>query len=201
MRRVNKDIRKKEILNKAMEVFSQHGYKSASLEGIAKKLKIGKSTIYEYFKDKKELFIRSLERMEEEAYRFIKEKLKKEKKPDKKFELVLLPSDGNRELWRRFLKTLARISVENLEKEIRDIIEKRHSRWIKLLKEIYEDAVKKGIFIKTNYNSLCLAFTGISKGYLIDTLPGCKKNTVAKWKKALSLLLDSLKKKSLKSGK
>jgi AcrR family transcriptional regulator len=52
-----KSIKAQEIVLAALEVFDRHGFQAASLEHIAGQAGIGKSTLYEYFKSKEELFI------------------------------------------------------------------------------------------------------------------------------------------------
>ena len=59
---VNKDEKRKEIANSALEVFIENGYERASLSQIAKTCGIGKATVYEYFSSKEELIIFALRR-------------------------------------------------------------------------------------------------------------------------------------------
>lgn len=44
------------IINAATKVFSQYGFKKTSMEDIARALRMGKSSIYYYFKGKEEIF-------------------------------------------------------------------------------------------------------------------------------------------------
>ena len=57
------DIRKREIIEAAIEVFGEKGFPRSKMGEIAVKTGIGKGTIYEYFSSKKELF--------EEMFKFI----------------------------------------------------------------------------------------------------------------------------------
>jgi AcrR family transcriptional regulator len=57
------DIRKREIIEAAIEVFGEKGFHRSKMGEIAVKTGIGKGTIYEYFSSKKELF--------EEMFKFI----------------------------------------------------------------------------------------------------------------------------------
>lgn len=50
-----------EIVQAALETFDRHGFQAASLEQIAGRAGIGKSTLYEYFKNKEELFIAAVQ--------------------------------------------------------------------------------------------------------------------------------------------
>jgi len=48
------------IIQAALKIFYQRGYGSISVEDIAREAKVAKGTIYLYFKDKDELFFRSV---------------------------------------------------------------------------------------------------------------------------------------------
>ncbi len=52
-----KATRTQEIAQAALAVFSNHGYAQAGIEQIAQEAGIGKSTVYEYYKTKEELFL------------------------------------------------------------------------------------------------------------------------------------------------
>lgn len=56
-----RENRRLEILKSACTEFSENGYDSAKMEQIAKRVGIGKSTIYEYFPSKNELLKASCE--------------------------------------------------------------------------------------------------------------------------------------------
>jgi AcrR family transcriptional regulator len=51
-----------QIMDAAEEVFGKYGYQAANLDAIARNAGITKGTIYLYFKSKKELFLRTMQR-------------------------------------------------------------------------------------------------------------------------------------------
>ena len=51
-----KDIRKQQIIQAAIEVFSKSNFQNASISEIARKADIAEGTIYQYFKNKEDLF-------------------------------------------------------------------------------------------------------------------------------------------------
>ena len=53
---INKEAKKLEIIQAAMKVFAQKGFANTKMSDIAEAAKIGKGTIYEYFKSKDEIF-------------------------------------------------------------------------------------------------------------------------------------------------
>jgi len=54
---VDYEKKKREIIEKAMNVFMQHGYYTTNLSGIAKECGMGRTTLYQYFKNKEEIFL------------------------------------------------------------------------------------------------------------------------------------------------
>lgn len=57
---VNKELKKEEILLAGIKTFSEKGYHQSTIEDISKKAKIGKGTVYEYFKSKEDIVLFSL---------------------------------------------------------------------------------------------------------------------------------------------
>ena len=53
---VNKKEKRIEIVSAAMRVFAKKGYAKTKMAEIAEEVEIGKGTIYEYFKDKNDIF-------------------------------------------------------------------------------------------------------------------------------------------------
>ena len=54
--RIDKNIKRREILLAAMKVFGQKGLREAKVADIAAAAGIGKGTIYEYFKSREDIF-------------------------------------------------------------------------------------------------------------------------------------------------
>ncbi len=54
-------IRREQILESAFNAFTSKGIKEVKMEDIAASLKISKKTLYEFFKSKKELLVKSIE--------------------------------------------------------------------------------------------------------------------------------------------
>lgn len=60
MPKILKDIEKK-ILDSAIELFKENGYEKVDMRMIAKENKIAVGTLYNYYSNKKELFVKALE--------------------------------------------------------------------------------------------------------------------------------------------
>jgi DNA-binding phage protein len=54
------EVNLKEVIQAAIEVFSKSNFQNSSIAEIAKKARVAEGTIYQYFKNKEDLFFRSL---------------------------------------------------------------------------------------------------------------------------------------------
>lgn len=63
-----KQLRQREILSSARELFLQKGYHNTTLEEIAQHAEFGKGTIYNYFSSKEELFYGILDDLIDEVH-------------------------------------------------------------------------------------------------------------------------------------
>lgn len=74
-----KDKRRNEIINAAETLFFSKGYENISLDEIAKKVDLGRSTLYLYFENKEELFFAIVLRGTVILYSLIEEEIQKVK--------------------------------------------------------------------------------------------------------------------------
>jgi TetR/AcrR family fatty acid metabolism transcriptional regulator len=78
---VDKDKKRREILQAAMQVFARDGYHRAKIESVAEEAGIGKGTVYEYFKSKADLFIALHDHMLTELKSFYMKELAEIREP------------------------------------------------------------------------------------------------------------------------
>ena len=74
-------MRQKQILDVAAEVFSKNGYARTQVDEIANLAGLGKGTVYRYFKDKKKLFLSVADKGIENLKDLVLEAMAKEKEP------------------------------------------------------------------------------------------------------------------------
>jgi AcrR family transcriptional regulator len=74
-------MRQKQILDVAVEVFSKNGYARTQVDEIANLAGLGKGTVYRYFKDKKSLFLSVADKGIENLKDLVLEAMAKEKEP------------------------------------------------------------------------------------------------------------------------
>ena len=60
---VEHEKRKKEILDKALDLFMENGYEDVTFQKIADKCGVTRTTLYIYFKNKKEIFAWSIKQL------------------------------------------------------------------------------------------------------------------------------------------
>lgn len=65
--RKSADVRKKQIMDVALELFSNHSYSSIVMDDIAKSCSIARTTLYEYYSNKEDILIALVERVASEA--------------------------------------------------------------------------------------------------------------------------------------
>ena len=70
---VEHDKRRREILEKALDVFVDEGFENATIQKIADRCGITRTTLYIYFKNKKEIFNYSIKQLMGEVERIIQE--------------------------------------------------------------------------------------------------------------------------------
>ena len=70
------ELRKKQILECAKKIFSEKGFYDTQVDDIVKTLRIGKGTIYQYFRNKEDLFFSLLETFVHEWEKFSKIRLR-----------------------------------------------------------------------------------------------------------------------------
>ena len=64
---VEHDKRKHEILDKSLDIFMEEGYEDVTFQKIADRCGITRTTLYIYFKNKREIFLWSIKQLTEET--------------------------------------------------------------------------------------------------------------------------------------
>ena len=135
-----REERKQNIIYAAMEVFGREGYHRAKIEEIAEVAEIGKSTVYEYFDSKKDLF--------EEMIRFIAVQYKNDVKK------ALISGNGCKERLLAFARKQASFFRSHMElaettmTESNSVSDEIKNEMMEMKKEILaliEDVLKCGV--------------------------------------------------------
>jgi AcrR family transcriptional regulator len=80
-----KNTRKEQILRTATDIFSRFGIKKSTMDEIAQKIRMGKSTLYHYFKNKEEIFLAVVKKEEETLKKRLIEAVQNATTPQEQF--------------------------------------------------------------------------------------------------------------------
>ncbi|MCT4593008.1 MAG: TetR/AcrR family transcriptional regulator [Anaeromicrobium sp.] len=143
MKKLN--LKKEAIINSAIELFSKDGFHNTKVVDISNHAKVGKGTIYEYFKNKEELYMESIKYVFELYETHLKEAIDEEKSPLEKLKKYLYISD---ELTKKYGSI-----VFALMKDIRsngmsmfDTLIEYENKDSQLVMEIFQDGMNENIF-------------------------------------------------------
>ena len=77
--------KKEKILDMATDIFRRFGIKKSTMDEIAKKIRMGKSTLYHYFKNKEDIFLEVVKRESDTLKTNLNEAIEKTDSPQDKF--------------------------------------------------------------------------------------------------------------------
>lgn len=146
-----------EMLEKAMCVFWEKGYHGTSVDDLVKAMGINRSSLYNTFGDKHELFLRSLRFYSDMMYRNIASLAKQADNP---LESVFNIIDGGIQLAIGIMpsclatKSIFELSTKDTEAFV--ILKNDGERIVTLLENLIEQAQKEGL-INTSYDANLLA--------------------------------------------
>lgn len=157
--------RKKElILKDAKQVFLNYGYEKTTLDDIARKTGLKKNTLYYYFKSKEELFDEVMSEDMESIVRSISESIVTGKTAEEKVKSYM------NALSRAFLTRAQMYTVSaKILLEFMIVLEKSGNvqveKFITMLTELLKEGVKKGEFVKHDYEEFALVLLEFGMAY------------------------------------
>lgn len=157
---VDFEKKKQEIVEKAMKVFIERGYHKTNLSDIAKECNMGRTTLYQYFKDKDEIFdyvAEHLSKILENDCRNILENKKLSAADRLKMIISVLTFQYQLEK----NKMLMMIEMWLLSKRENNILKKKFEKRITVLRKTFEKLLYEGIKAKEfkEINPEAMAFT------------------------------------------
>ena len=161
--RLKAEEKKKIITKVAQNIFSKYGLLKTTVDEIAKAARMGKASLYHYFKSKEDIF----KEVVEQENRFLKEKIREailnEDTPQKKMKIYILKKMEH-------LKKLANIHSalkdDYLEHYafIEKIREKNNREELFTIREILQNGEDKGIFDISDIELTAFAIASALKG-------------------------------------
>lgn len=150
---VEHEKRKKEILDKALDLFMENGYEDVTFQKIADKCGVTRTTLYIYFKNKKEIFAWSIKQLtneiESSLLKIIDNRdLSYEERLKSVLHTILQKCVDN---YRLFVITLTYLlQLKNTGKDTKKIVQRRIIRLRHLLSTVIIDGITSGNFKKVN---------------------------------------------------
>lgn len=158
------DKKKKSVIEKvAQDLFSKFGFFKTTVDEIAKAARIGKATIYHYFKGKEDIFKEVVEKESRILNAKIKEAVDQESTPEKKIRAFVLTRA-------KYLNELANIysalKDDVLKKFdfIEKIREKDFKKEMKIIQKILKEGIEKNNFMIQDIELTSFAIISALKG-------------------------------------
>ncbi len=149
---VDKEEKKNQIIQAAMQVFSKNGITKSKMIDIAKAAGIGKGTIYEYFRSKEEIFSAAFHAMFADMDMMLNEGLQSTDDPTDKLELIIgITLDYHKEDAGEFAGIMMDFWAEGIRTKNEQLIntislKQIYEQFRALISEIVIDGMNKGIF-------------------------------------------------------
>ena len=151
------------IIKAAQELFARFGFVKTTVDEIARAARMGKATLYHYFRSKEDVFKEVIEKETRILNEKVKEAIDKEETPQKKLRAFVLTR-------MRYMNELANI-YSALKDEflnhyafIEKAREKDFYQEIKIVKNILNEGIEKNIFIIQDAELTSFAIISALKG-------------------------------------
>lgn len=148
---IDHEQRKKEILYAALNVFAQEGYKNTNLGLIATSCGLSRTTVYQYFKDKSQIFHFAVKNTTDSMLeKYSSQKWTSIEDPIEKLQLLMTDILNTADEHQREIVNLI-IVLKDIEGDLYETIKRRTAKLSLLLSRIIRDCLKKNptTFTKT----------------------------------------------------
>jgi AcrR family transcriptional regulator len=188
---VEHEKRRQDILKKALDVFMDEGFEDATYQKIADRCAITRTTLYLYFKNKKEIFNYSIKQLLQEVENEITEVRKDSglshtEKMLKVMTVTLEKLEENRQLLTVVLNYLYYISKSDYDPDYR--VRRRTVRMRHILVSMIIEGIRAGEFAKINVKDAAAALYSLLES-AIFRLVVLRRSEVAELKKAAGLIV------------
>ncbi|UCB46449.1 MAG: TetR/AcrR family transcriptional regulator [Spirochaetota bacterium] len=169
--------KKEKIIEIATKIFSRFGMKKSTMDEIAQHIRMGKSTLYHYFKSKEDIFLEVVKKEADTFKTYLRDELKQAHTPDEKFRVYAKGRMKYLQELVNYYTTLtdAYLDMYSFAEEVR----KDFSNFeLNTIKQIFNEGIDKGVFaidnVELTARMVTLAFKGfeymlITKEWDLDT--------------------------------
>ena len=171
---VNKEQKKAEILQIAMQVFARKGVVKTKMIDIAQSAGIGKGTIYEYFRSKEEIFTEAFNSMFSAIESSIIDSIASVKDPveklDRLVEVSLQEFISENSEFAGIMMDFWAEGIRNKDEKLLDILALHdiYSKYRTLITGILTEGIEKGVFRNVDMHSLSAIMIASLDGLLLQ---------------------------------
>ena len=192
---VEHEKRKHEILEKSLDIFAEEGYEDVTFQKIAAKCGITRTTLYIYFKNKREIFLWSIKQLTSELEESLvsiiaEENLSNAEKLKNVLMTVLDKCVENKKLFNVVLMYL--LQLKKMDKDPGERVRRRILRLRHLMSKILIDGIKSGEFKLTNVKSANEMFYSLIEA-AVFRLAILNQNDVKEMESIINLAIEGLK--------
>lgn len=156
--------RREEILKASERVFAQKGFHNSTVAEIAKESEFAIGTIYQFFKNKEELYFTMMLEKFDLLYTTLLTELGKNTKCLEKLsclvEVVLSFIEQNVDFFKIFTLEL-NVLHPNMENKLKEQLIKKHFIYVKLISDIIREGMNEGVLKEGNSDDLSSSLYGM----------------------------------------
>lgn len=171
---VDKQAKKKVIINAALKVFAAQGLVKAKMADVAREAGMGKGTIYEYFRSKEEIFAAGFNMFFENLEYDLLQVIQSTRDPVEQLRLVLDLSLksllGYGSEFAAIMMDFWAEGIRNKDRHILDAIDMRgmYEEFRRILRIILENGIKQEVFRPVNTLNVAAGFIGSLDGVMLQ---------------------------------
>ncbi len=192
---INKEAKKQDIIEAAMKVFAQKGFANTKMADVAQAANIGKGTIYEYFKNKSEIFENGFRYFMDAMETTIAKKIFKITDPVEKFKAIFTSmTDFFEGETAEFMEIILDFWAEAIrQKDEHTLVmldlEKVYVDFRKMIGAVLEDGIRIGKFKPMNTFMVASLLIGMTDGLMLQWI---MNRDLIDVKEAIRCLLDEI---------
>ena len=137
--------RRAQIFEAAARVFARRGFHKATMQEIATEAGLGKGTLYEYVKSKKDLLFFVIDEGHQQLFRLVDDLIQESLSPEEKMRLAIRCQLDLLEQYRDAARSIIP-EVEGLTERDKDRMEAFKMKYINHFKPIYEQGLEQNVF-------------------------------------------------------
>jgi AcrR family transcriptional regulator len=163
--------RRKSILNAALQLFVERGFRNTKMEMVAEKAEISKGLLYFYFHSKEELLSEIIRENFQELLEFLSNLKRDKSSPEEKLlkfiEGELTFYSKKRDLSKFLFSLLSSYELKDLKEKYREVFLEMHNKEKAVLREILAEGIEKGVFEKSDLEELMYFISGPLHGLIL----------------------------------